>query len=719
MEKVRPEASDADPDQIKLTSIQAERLSAMSDVAAQDLAGLTVADIGQKFRFRIDPQLLFFRRVCGKVVKKDPVTGKEYPVPYATVHVEDTDCSLLGFFPAKAKWAWYFPFKCRREVIATAKTDQCGDFCVWIPRWDIDWLLRFRRERVCFPIIFDRPSLRDLITELIPPRIPFPFPEPDPDPIGPRPGPDPAPFGVLDRGRFIQRIEDHLGRGVAKNLDRLDSQLAFGAPNVELATALDSPSLDFRIPPPLPAELRAGGDLGFSTEGAESLTMDTARSSLAVRLRLDAAELAKLDLRAFIGPFKRCFDVLIPEWVPIIDVPDITFRVTQDTDGDGDEETIYSEGYFQVRWNAGAIPPVKIEAQPNARAGLQCGGDPVPCADVPAIVLAGRMPVVNVPTIYDPVNGYALRPNRPHPSALFADPLPNPDAASPFLGAVALLGCNRTDRSATHYRVVYKYSSNGGADFTSFSPFVGLTWPLFRLDGAGNPEWHYPSPDVNGWYPIALPGGTNPFLPQDLLLDWPTYGFPDGRYVLKLELGTGGTATSSSEEVAFNVENTGPRGPLSIEWRKLGGGGAFQPLVPPCPIVRRGQIPVDLEFRVTLDASAGHLRSAYISAGGCGAGDFNFVSGTTGIWQEILPGVFVFGYWHTSPADNAVLLQAVFRLPAAAQEGTYSFSGYVASRAFNPDGGDGGHLILPNPWEYNPAPLYIPPSFAFSIINAD
>jgi hypothetical protein len=38
--------------------------------------------------------------------------------------------------------------------------------------------------------------------------------------------------------------------------------------------------------------------------------------------------------------------VLVPEWVPLVDVPDITFRVTQDVDGDGDEETIYSEGYY-------------------------------------------------------------------------------------------------------------------------------------------------------------------------------------------------------------------------------------------------------------------------------------------------------------------------------------------------------------------------------------
>lgn len=708
MQTSKPPVAGGHPDQIKLTAIQTKRLGAMNDVAAEELVGLTVAEISDKFRFRIDPIHLAFRKVCGKVVKKDPVTGIEYPVPYATVHVEDTDCSLLGFFPARAKWAWYFPFNCRREDIATVKTDKCGRFCVWIPRWDIDWILRFRRERFCSPIVFERPSIRDLLDDLIPERIPFPIPQPDPGPLGPRPGPgpDPGPLCGFDRGSFIRLIEDHIGRDVAGTLDRLQSQASFGANNLELAAALDAAAFDQPIPPPLPKELRIStGAVTHGKAAAAGLTMDTARSSLAARLRLDAAHLKGLDLRACIGPFKRCFDVFIPEWVPIIDVPDITFRVTQDTNGDGVEETIYSEGYFDVRWNAGPLGDITIKAKPNAHAGLDCDSPPVPCGNTPAIVLAGRMPVVNVPTVYDPANGYALRPNRPHPSGLFIDPLPNPDAASPFRGAVSLFGCNKTDATATQYRILYKYSSDSGANFTSPTPFVGLTWPLFRLDGGGNPEWHYPMANANGWYPIALPAGPNPFLPQDLLLDWPTYAFPNGRYVLKLELGAGGAATSASAEVAFNVDNSYPQGPLTIEWRKA-GGGAFQLLVPPCPIVKRGATPVDLEFRVTLQASATHLRSAQIFAGGCGGGNFAFVSGTT-------------AHWHTSTVDNMETLQAIFSLASSALEGTYGFSAHVASRAFNPNGGDGGHLILPNPWEYDPDDLHINPSFNFSVINAN
>lgn len=706
MRTSKPDKPGVEPDRLKLTAIQAERLGAMNDLSADDLFGLTVAEISEKFRFKIDPMHLFFRRVCGRVVKKDPVTGIEYPVPHATVHVEDTDCSLLGFFPTHAKWAWYFPLRCRREEIATAKTDECGRFCVWIPRWDIDWILRFRHEHICFPIVFERPSIRDLLDDLIPSRIPFPIPQPDPGPLvpRPRPGPDPGPLDMLDRGSFIRLIEDHIGRDAAAIVDRLSSQAAFGTSNVELTAALDSSAFDHQIPPPLPKELHMAG-LG-KVDGADAdAGMDTMRSSLAARLRYDVAEVKELDLRRFIGPFKRCFDVFIPEWTPIVDVPDITFRVTQDTDGDGDEETIYSEGYLQVRWNSVPLGPITIHAMPNARAGLECDNPHVPCGDVPAIVLAGRMPVVDVPTVYDPASGYALRPNRPHPSGLFSDPLPNPDAASPFRGAVSLLGCIKTDPNATHYRIVYKYSANGGLTFTTFTPFVGLTWPLFRLNGTGHSEWHYPTSDVSGWYPIALPAGPNPFLPQDLLLDWPTYAFANGRYVLRLELGAGGAATSSSAEVAFNVDNSYPNGPLTIEWRKA-SGGAYQLLVAPCPVIRRGSAPVDLEFRVTLQASARHLRSAQMFAGGCGSGDFAFVSGST-------------EHWHTSVVDNSATLQAIFTLPSSALEGTYSFSGHVASRAFNPNGGDGGHLVLPNAWEYNPDDLHIDPYFAFSVFNAN
>ena len=132
---------------LRLGGSLAGRLGALAGLEPEQLKGLTIADINRTFPYLIDPKILFFRQVCGTVVKTDPATGVDAPVPFATVQVEDTDCSFLGYFPAASPWGWAFPFRCRREVIATALTDDCGRFCVWIPRWEIDWILRFRRER--------------------------------------------------------------------------------------------------------------------------------------------------------------------------------------------------------------------------------------------------------------------------------------------------------------------------------------------------------------------------------------------------------------------------------------------------------------------------------------------------------------------------------------------------------------------------------------------
>ena len=143
---IRPRPAQAAPEKVKINLLQAERLAALTNLDAREVHGQTVAELADTLRFRIDPELFFFREICGRVVKKDPATGVEYPVPYATVIVEDTDCSLLGYFPRGSRWSWYFPYRCRREVLATVKTDKCGEFCVRVPRWDVDWILRWCRD---------------------------------------------------------------------------------------------------------------------------------------------------------------------------------------------------------------------------------------------------------------------------------------------------------------------------------------------------------------------------------------------------------------------------------------------------------------------------------------------------------------------------------------------------------------------------------------------
>src|SRR5215470_7967310 len=204
------------PDRRPLTKSQATRLSAISGVEAKQIAGLSVAEIADKFRWIIDPELLFFRKICGQVVKT--VGGVDYPVPFATVHVEDTDCSFLGLFPVENPFAWFFPIICHREEIGSVKTDACGRFCVYIPRFEIDWILRFRRERICFPDIFVKPNIREILRLL------------EQQPIRPH-GPDPDPGPLVTR-RGLQSVDyaKHLlGSALTDRLARVELGIQFGA----------------------------------------------------------------------------------------------------------------------------------------------------------------------------------------------------------------------------------------------------------------------------------------------------------------------------------------------------------------------------------------------------------------------------------------------------------------------------------------------------------
>lgn len=680
--KPRP-ADNAGPDQRKLTGLQAQRLSSLSGVDANALEGLTITQIADKHRFRIDPTLLLFRRVCGRVVKTDPATGIDYPVPFATVHVEDTDCSLLGYFPTTSTWGWYFPFKCRRETIATARTDACGNFCVLVPRFDIDWVLRWRRQRRCFPIAFERPSLRDLIDDLQPiPRIP---------PIGP--GPVERVRATLPNPLQLKQLEDRVGIAAVARLKRADAA-GFGDLDTDLDTLLDAPALMQAVPPPLPkafaklpprsAEQRTRGDVD-----EQAIVRDT----LSAQLRIDPDALRSLDLRRYIGPFKRCIDVLVPEWKRIVDVPDVTFRVTQDTDGDGDADVIYGETHFDVRWNDTDTGPVVLHARANAVAGpLVCGGPGIACGDTPAITAAGLMAVGNDPAVYDPATGYVLSANRPKDGSMM-----RPDAATPFFGGLNIFGCLNTRSGATHYRVMHRFQDQEGGAMSGWAPFTGRSWEVVPPSGPAITV----SPNAQGWYPIqAFPAGS---APTNQLLDWPTPAYGNGQYILKVELGNvSGAVMDASAEISFRIDNSAPRARLEVWWKfQSESDGAFRKLEGPCPVVPRNGASNALEFRVTLEASARHLRDCAVSAGGCGSGDFVEGAGTS-------------EFWHDDVGDTTHTLVQRYTLAAHAAQGSYAFSGFAASRAMSPSGIDSGQL---SDWEYDPTHVYVTPYFPFAIID--
>jgi len=95
-------------------------------VGLDEIKGRTIAELSESLKWRIDPDCFLFRRICGQVVRWDPISGQYQPVPFATVHEVDTDCDFLGYFALDAKWASLYPIVCHQEEITEVVTDECG-----------------------------------------------------------------------------------------------------------------------------------------------------------------------------------------------------------------------------------------------------------------------------------------------------------------------------------------------------------------------------------------------------------------------------------------------------------------------------------------------------------------------------------------------------------------------------------------------------------------
>jgi hypothetical protein len=703
----------------QLTDIQVKRLSQVSGVRKEKLKGLSIAEISDKFKFELDYTQLFHRQVCGQVVKTDPDTGVQYPVPFATVHVEDTDCNLLTYAPDDYPYIWYFPFFCHREVIATTVTDACGRFCVNIPRWDIDSILKWRKERICFPDIFIKPSIKDFLDDIL---------QREPDIFPPRPEPDPVPWILNVEDPLVQRAVDVLGRPVVEKIAQVSESAAFGKPASDLQQMLSSPAFKKSLPPPLPENIKSGIQLKGRFKEYARLEKDMLHEiTTDVRVTARSMEMLKnVRMDQYIGPFRRCFDIYIPQWSLIFDVPDITFRVTQDVDGDGDEETIYSENLFDVRWDSGDIPDVTLEASQIAVSSDVCDspGD-LPCEE-PAIVMAGLMPLHNPPAdpvpYHDQDTGYAKRPNRPHPTGGFTIPtLPSPPpesllATAPFTGSIQLYGCNE-HAGAMYYRLRYTY--NGSAPQT----FTGHSWKVFRWVGTGGSahmEYMVITPDANGWYEI-LPSADG-WLPSQLLLSWPTKGYQNGLYDVHMELGNSSKSViHTTPEIGIRVDNTwggnntaGSVGYFTVlRWRHA--GEPWQSLLVSCPVIRR-DAGKDVEIEVGIEVAAPHLRSIILWGSGCGGGHPELVSSLPAQWESHL-GSRGMRHWHTSAFDNSysnTLNPLLYRIPASADSGVYGFHLRAHSRAFNPAGGDGGYDA---DWHYSPVDNWIHPNIQIAVVD--
>jgi hypothetical protein len=683
------QAKELAPGARPLTELAATRLAGVSDVSKDLLIDRSVSELAKLDATFIDPTLLLFRKICGRVVRRDPVSGDDWGVPGATVHVWDTDVNLFASFPQGWPYGWFYPWGWRREQIGSAVTDACGNFCVWVPRFDIDWVLRWRRERHCYFETLRKVSIGDLVERL----------QPDVE-VPPRPGPapDPGPLAFLSTGvGSVGALSAAVGPKVAAELVAASSG-GFGERSVA-GEILERPAFPDGLPHP---EIE-----GLDEKVAEGLRRLPKVDRMEIEGRLKE-RLIGLNWR---GPFLPCSDVYVPEFQEIFDVPDISFSVAQDVNGDGVEETIYSEGMFDVRWDAGVIPPVILHAEPFAFATPACPiGPDIPCAG-PELVLVGNMPLRNFsgPADYpviDTATGYAIRPNRPHGSGQAGEIVAaTVAAAAPLAGVLEIRGCPHhllDGTNATHYRILHRVSTNDGASFGPWQPVID-DWNQFRVVGGVLEVRHITTTD--GWYEVLDPNDQW-LLGDHYLLQW--HGPPDGRIELQLELGVAAGSTINvigGQQAPLRrivVDNKLPDAAItSLAWRPT--GGAWTAIARNCPTIRRnGQ---DIEIRVGVSASARHLRSVSVGAGGCGSsgGPPALIEGLEDHESGVPTGSHTGDYWHRTPADNAIFDEVTYAVPASSAPGAYSFGVTSWSRAFSPSD---GHVYSPGSADvsYVPAP---------------
>jgi hypothetical protein len=422
-----------------------------------------------------------------------------------------------------------------------------------------------------------------------------------------------------------------------------------------------------------------------------------------------------LDLNRYAGPFLRwdCEWIIERELVPIVEVPDITFWVTQDTDGDSDQETIYRDGYFHVGWKSGPLSDITLHAGANAVILPNCQAPTVGDCGEPAILFAGLMSLEQAN--YVDADGFCLHPNPPHADGLIRSsvfpPALNQDtpANAPFMGTLQLYGC-KDYPGGVYYRLRYSYNGHPVQSFTN------LGWNLHSLPGT---SLTMVSSDADGWYPIALPPLPAPetWFPPDQLLDWPTTSYADGLYSVTLEIGDAGkNVIFTSPAVPFRIDNSNPAPMiLSLAWRVAGTTtwNYFPSLI--CPVVYRNA-GEDLEFRVEYVASRPHMLYVLAYASGCGGG-VTIENEVANNWSDPPSPSSPYQHWHVNAADNTVGRAAIFRLPHDALQGCYGFTVNSYSRSFNPAGGDASNGEAHN-WYVDAASLiWNQANLSVSVVN--
>ena len=605
------------------------------------------------------------RKVCGRVVKYDPIFGKDCPVPGATVHILDVDVHFMWWYPYPGwPWCWLFPILIRREEIATTTTDECGRFCVDIPFFDIDAILRWRLRFRCLWDLLKPPRVIDAIDLGVKPDLrAYPGLEHLPEmkyrpksdsevqtPVIPIPPPDSAYLkssALPTMSQFYTEPEFEIARRAVSK--ELFEPIAKDKQSVMEKAAFPMPI----SPPALPDD--------------EKL----------LKLLPDKRMIAQVRKAKPILRLLPCWAEIVPELRLFLDVPDIVFMVEQDVNGDGNLETIYDQGFFDVNWNLqDPTTNVVIEAWGNAIC-VPCGAAGYQPCTTTGIVGINDM-AIDAAYLKD---GYAVRVNRPKPIGAA-----RPDAETPFCGALRLVGCPGYSQAA-FYRVFYSYMGSVKAFKES--------WHEYRISTR---TLHQVFPDSDGFYSILTPA--NDYYPYHTLINWPTSNYPNGEYKVRLELYDAGhnPILPALPEVDVVVDNSRPSVVefLSLRWKQAGtpAWNSFPSL--DCPVIfRMPTTAIDLE--VTYNVAADHLRDLSISLVGC-------KNGSTTIGSD--------SYWHTAVNDNNKVLTWTVTVPGTAAQGAYYFYLEGRSRAFDATGG------LAVNWEFDPLHIYRGRTLNVAIIDS-
>ncbi|MBN2111415.1 MAG: hypothetical protein JW705_10105 [Methanosarcinaceae archaeon] len=638
---------------------------------------LTVEDLAMKPLDNITSIWKLRHKVCGQVFKKDPVTGEKCPVPGATVTVLDVDLNLFWWYPYPGMpWGWLYPYKVlRREEIGRTTTDKCGYFCLEIPYFDIDAVLRWRLRFRCMWEILKPPTILDALDMGIRPDIRY-YPELKPLPdlkVRPRPGPIPDPAPVINEmilRRSVEKEASEVGmpaRGYSNEKNMLVARELFSQPQFEeigqelfekkaLFDPLDSSEMSFLERPAFPHSIAA-------PQLPENKVLAEIMSDASKGLEEAAAEIrmAKPLVRLL-----RCWPEIVPEWKLFMDIPDIVFKVEQDIDDDGNLEIIYDEGFFDVNWNLNeSTSNVEIEAWPNAIC-VPCGTGYKPCTTA-GIVGINDMPLE---AAYMDTVGYAIRTNRPRQPVPYPPFIIRPPAETPFCKTLRLVGCPDYGHAA-YYKVFYRYEGGPETHFTE-------SWYVYNI-AAGTS--HHVTPDAAGFYTVLTPPDN--YFPYHTLINWSSHRYPDGKYELRLVLYDAAHnplgAPLPSVKVVIDNSQPAPVDFLKLEYRKGGGIWKEAPLY--CPIIKRTS-GADVELRIKYNVAATHLRDISIRFSGC---DGHIGSDS---------------HWHQSVADNNRILDWTVTLPGTKHEGAYHFYLEGRSRAFNAVGG------LASNWYFDPLHIW-------------